>query len=59
VMVGPMSYTPRNEYLIAAVLGHRLDAVICQADGRGVQASYKFDPERDGTFLRTILDGLA
>jgi capsular polysaccharide biosynthesis protein len=58
VMVGPMSYTPRNEYLMAAVLGHRLDAVICQADGKGVQASYAFDPEREGPFLRGILDGL-
>lgn len=58
IMVGPMSYTPRNEYLIAAAHGHRLDAVICEAEGRSVQASYAFDPEREGPFLRGILDGL-
>lgn len=59
IMVGPASYRPRNEYLMAAVHGHRLDAVICRAEGKSVQSSYTFDPDREGPFLQGILDGLA
>jgi capsular polysaccharide biosynthesis protein len=59
IMVGAMTYTPRNEYLMAAVRGHRVDAVICQPGGKGIQASYLFDVEREGPYLRSILDGLA
>jgi capsular polysaccharide biosynthesis protein len=58
IMVGAASYRPRNEYLMAAVHGHRLDAVICRAEGPSVQSSYTFDVEREGPFLRGILDEL-
>ncbi len=58
VMVGAASYTPRNEYLMAAVHGHRIDAVICHTGGRGVQTSYSFDLHQEGPFLRGILDEL-
>ena len=60
IMVRAVSYTPRNEYLMAAVNGHRIDAVICQAegDGKGVQRSYTFDEQREGPFLRKILGEL-
>jgi capsular polysaccharide biosynthesis protein len=58
IMVGAASYKPRNEYLMAAVHGHRLDAVICRAEGKSVQSSYTFVPDREGPFLRGILDAL-
>jgi capsular polysaccharide biosynthesis protein len=58
IMVGAASYTPRNEYLIAAVHGHRLDAVICRAEGTSVQDSYRFDEDREGPFLQKLLDEL-
>lgn len=58
IMVGAATYTPRNEYLMAAVHGHRVDAVVCEPIGRGIQASYTFDAEREGPYLRSLLDRL-
>lgn len=58
IMVGAASYTMRNEYLMAAVHGHRLDGVFSRPPGRGVQISYTFDMEREGPFLRKILGDL-
>lgn len=58
VMVRAMSYTPRNENLMAAVNGHRIDAVVCRAEGKGVQLSYTFDEQREGPFLRKTLGEL-
>ncbi|WP_244931208.1 glycosyltransferase 61 family protein [Nocardioides sp. W7] len=58
IMVGPASYTPRNEYLMAAVHGHRVEAVICEAGGKGIQTSYSFDAEREGPYLRSLLERL-
>lgn len=56
IQVGPSSYTPRNEYLIAAVRGHRLDSVVARAEGRSLKAGYTFDLDREGVFLRRLLE---
>jgi capsular polysaccharide biosynthesis protein len=58
IMVGAASYTMRNEYLIGAVHGHRVDGVFSLVPGRRVQVSWTFDLEREGPFLRELLDGL-
>ena len=52
------SYRARNEYLIAAARGHRLDVIVCRAEPRSIQASFRFDPEREGPALRQVLDSL-
>ncbi|WP_182525557.1 glycosyltransferase family 61 protein [Nocardioides dongkuii] len=58
IMIGADTYSPRNEYLMAAVHGHRIDAVICRSEGGGVQTSYSYDEEREGPYLRGLLDEL-
>jgi capsular polysaccharide biosynthesis protein len=68
VVVASESYPAHNEYLMSAVLGHRLDVVACQpevprVDGRFTRASFHSDftyrPEREGIFLRSVLAELA
>jgi len=62
IQVASDAYAPRNEYLIAAVLGHRLDSVICRAEpydgARVMHAPFRYDPDREGPFLREILSSL-
>lgn len=62
IQVASEVYGPRNEYLIAAVLGHRLDSVVCRAeryDGpKPMHAPFRYDPEHEGPFLREILAAL-
>lgn len=62
IQVASEAYGPRNEYLIAAVLGHRLDSIICRAepyDGlKAMLAPFRYDPDREGPFLREILASL-
>lgn len=66
ITVGSESYTASNEHMLAALLGHRLDVVLCRADvPRGDRFSeesyhsdFTFDPDREGVFLRQVLDGL-
>ena len=64
VVVASESYPAHNEYLMSAVLGHRLDVVACQpevprVDGQFTRASFHSDfayrPEREGAFLRSVL----
>ena len=66
VVVGSESYPAHNEYLMSAVVGHRLDVVACQpevprVDGQFTRASFHSDftyrPEREGVFLRSVLAG--
>ena len=68
VVVGSESYPAHNEYLMSAVVGHRLDIVACQpevprVDGQFTRASFHSDfiyrPEREGIFLRSVLAELA
>jgi capsular polysaccharide biosynthesis protein len=62
IQVASEAYSPRNEYLIAAALGHRLDSVVCRAepyDGpRVMHAPFRYDLEREGPYLREILASL-
>ncbi|KRA29957.1 MULTISPECIES: glycosyltransferase family 61 protein [unclassified Nocardioides] len=59
IQVGSSSYTPRNEVLMAAVRGHRIDSVVCAtvASNR-VQAGFTFDVDAEGPALLKVLDGL-
>ena len=58
IQVCPASYVPRNEYLIAAVRGHRLDSIVSANEGKSLKASYEFDLAREGVFLRSLLKEL-
>lgn len=62
VQVASEAYFPRNEYLIAATLGHRLEGVVCRAEPfagrRAMHAPFRYDPDREGPFLREVLAGL-
>lgn len=62
IQIASRVYRPRNEYLIAAVHGHRLDAVVCEpqpyAGKKRIQAPFRYDERREGPFLRGILDEL-
>ncbi|MET1059343.1 MAG: glycosyltransferase family 61 protein [Nocardioides sp.] len=71
VMLTSEAYTASNEYMMASVLGHRIDLVTCRPDleqpangwsREAFEASYTFDPEREGRFLAEVfasLDGPA
>lgn len=58
IQLGSVSYTPRNEVLMAAVRRHRIDGIISLAHGKGVQSAFTFDMAREGPYLRSILDAL-
>ena len=64
VLVSSESYPAHNEYLMCALLGHRLDLVLCEpevprVDGLFTRESFHSDftyrPEREGVFLRAVL----
>lgn len=68
VLIGSESYTASNEYLISSVVGHRLDLVLCRPDvpktGRrfdnaSYQSDFTFDHDREGVFLRAVLDEMS
>jgi capsular polysaccharide biosynthesis protein len=62
IQVASEAYFPRNEYLIAATLGHRLESVVCRAEPFGgkkqMHAPFRYDPDREGPFLRELLADL-
>jgi hypothetical protein len=67
VLVASESYTARNEYLIASVLGHHIDIVWCEPEiplpkgrrlARAVNSPFHYNPEREGTFLTAVLANL-
>jgi capsular polysaccharide biosynthesis protein len=67
VLVGSESYTATNEYLMASVVGHRLDLVLCRPDvpktkrrfdNASYQSDFTYDPDREGVFLREVLSSL-
>ena len=67
VLIRGAGYTPANEYMIAAVRGHTLDAVYCTPDvvaPKGAfsrpsfESTFHFDADTDGRALSTILDTL-
>lgn len=64
VLLVPESYTAQNEYLMAAVQGHRLTLVWCPSDlpipesgfsAAAYQSDYVVDLERNGPWLRRRL----
>lgn len=59
IQVASEAYAPRNEYLIAATLGHQLDSVVCRAEPysgkKPMHAPFRYDPDREGPFLRGVL----
>jgi len=62
IVLGPTSYPARNEYMICAVAGHRLDHVWSipgeeelAAASQARFAGFKFDFNREGPFLEHII----
>ena len=64
VLVASEAYPCHNEYLMSALLGHRLDIVLCRPDVPRVDGAftresfhsdYTYDVERDGAFLDRAL----
>ncbi len=69
VLITSETYPAHNEYAIAALLGHRLDLVVCPPDvprrepGRFTLESFHSDfavdlDGREGEFIRSVLAGL-
>ena len=65
LLVSSEAYPCHNEYLMSALLGHRLDIVLCRPDVPRVDGAfsresfhsdYTFDPVRDGDFLAAALE---
>ena len=64
VVVTSEAYPCHNEYLMSALLGHRLDVVLCRPDVPRVDGAFTresfhsdfvFDPDREGPFLDRFL----
>jgi capsular polysaccharide biosynthesis protein len=61
IVLGPTSYPQRNEYMICAVAGHRLDYVWSRPDlesppgGQQRYAGFTFDFGDEGVFLKDVL----
>jgi hypothetical protein len=59
ITIGSTAYSARNEYLFAALLGHRIDSVTCVPDDETTyQSPYTFDHAAEGRFLASVLDSL-
>ena len=64
IVLGPRSYLARNEYMICAVAGHRLDYVWSEPDPveasgpKPRYAGFRFDFEQEGRYLEEILASL-
>lgn len=67
IIVASESYSARNEYMIASVLGHEIDFVLCHPDipqpekgwqKSAFESSFTFDPAREGRFLQDVFDSL-
>jgi capsular polysaccharide biosynthesis protein len=67
ILVSSESYEHTNEHMFSAVLGHRLDMVMCEPDAPIPRAertrsrnhdNFTFDKDREGVFLQQILDDL-
>lgn len=57
IRIGPVSYQPRNELLIAAVRGHRIDDVTCSdVEDDSDRPRFSFNLEREGPYLTSVLE---
>lgn len=63
VVISSESYTARNEYLISAAVGHRLDIAWCRPDipmgdqwnTEAFNSAFTLDFDREGAWLRDVL----
>jgi capsular polysaccharide biosynthesis protein len=65
VAIAAEAYAAHNEHLIAGLLGHRLDLLVCRADvpradprrfsGASYASSFEFDLDEDAAALRRLL----
>jgi len=64
ILVSSESYTGRNEWLMADVLGHQINLAWCRSEAEwagdhfvrgGYQAGFTFDFDREGEFVRQTL----
>jgi capsular polysaccharide biosynthesis protein len=64
IMISSESYTARNEYMIASVLGHSIELIWCTPDlqqpvrgfsTKAFASGFTFDFERDGRYLEDLL----
>jgi len=64
VLIFSESYTARNEYMIASVLGHQIDLIWCTPDlphpvgkwsSKAFASGFTFDFDRDGHYLEDLL----
>lgn len=51
-------YSAVNEYLMASVLGHRIDQVTSLPDEDDFQSTFTFDHDREGRWLAEVFDSL-
>lgn len=67
IMISSESYTARNEYMIASVLGHEIDVVWCKPDRpqagnrrrmKTFLSGFTVDFDREGLYLKQILTSL-
>ncbi len=59
VMVGSERYTARNEFMIAAVLGHEIDSFLCRPEREDwFQSAFVFDHDREGRDLARVFTTL-
>ncbi|MFT4010308.1 MAG: glycosyltransferase 61 family protein, partial [Nocardioidaceae bacterium] len=59
ITIASERYIARNEYMMAAVRGHRMDTVLCVPERPDdFQSPFTFDVEREGRFLMGILSEL-
>jgi capsular polysaccharide biosynthesis protein len=68
ILVASESYRAKNEHLIAAATGHRLDIAWCKAqrgrtpghgsDRKAFHSGFTFDPDREGVWLKSVLTDL-
>ena len=64
ILISSESYTARNEYMIASVLGHSIELIWCPPDlpqpvggfsTKAFASGFSFDFERDGRYLEDLL----
>jgi hypothetical protein len=59
-VITPESYRAQNEYVIAAVVGHRIDVAWCRTEQQtaGQHGAFTFDFDREGRFVDEVLGQL-
>ena len=67
MVISSESYTARNEYMIAAAAGHRIDVAWCRPEveltpghwtKKAFHSPFTVDFAREGVFLDRVLSGL-